>query len=209
MKFYSIYLAIICIIFFILQSIFPGFTQALVLNQQSFPEIWRFLTSIFLHGSLEHLVLNMFALILFGLILEKLIGSRKFLLVFFVSGILANIVAVNFYDSSLGASGAIFGILGTLTVIKPLMAIFVYGIPMPMFLASIIWAVIDILGVFYPQGVGNIAHLSGLAFGLLIGLYLSLKHSRKQEQRFQAYSSTTRLNIPEDTMRSWENTFMR
>ncbi|MCX6748766.1 MAG: rhomboid family intramembrane serine protease [Candidatus Pacearchaeota archaeon] len=209
MKFYSIYLVIICILAFILQSIFPGITDALVLNQQSFPEIWRFVTAIFLHGSLEHLVLNMFALILFGLILEKVIGSGKFLLVFFISGIIANIVAVNFYDSSLGASGAIFGVLGTLTVIKPLMAVFVYGIPMPMFIASIVWAIIDILGVFYPQGVGNFAHLSGLALGLMFGFYLRLRHSRKQQQRFQAYSSTTRLNIPENYMQNWENQFMR
>ena len=209
MKFYSLWLVAVCIVMFILQAVFPGVTDSLVLNQQSFPEIWRFVSSIFLHGSLEHLVLNMFALILFGLILEKLIGSRKFLLVFLVSGILANIVAVNFYDSSLGASGAIFGVLGTLTVIKPLMTVFVYAVPMPMFIASIVWAIIDILGVFYPQGVGNFAHLSGLVLGLIFGFYLRLSHSKKQDQRFRAYSSTTRLNIPEDAMRGWENRWLR
>ncbi len=209
MKYSSLLLVAICVIMFILQLVVPGLTDSLVLNQQSFPEVWRFVTSIFLHGSLSHLVLNMFALILFGLILESLIGSKRLLLVFFLSGILANIVAVNFYNSSLGASGAIFGVLGCLTIIKPLMTVFVYSVPMPMFLASIVWAVIDALGVFYPQGIGNIAHLSGLAVGLLMGLYLRFKHSRKQQQRFQAYSSISRISIPEDAFQSWENRFMR
>src|SRR3989338_10954625 len=99
MKFYALWLSAICILFFILQIAIPGFTDALVLNQQSFIEPWRFVTAIFLHGDITHLIYNLFALVLFGLILEKLIGSRKFLIVFIFSGIFANLISVNFYDS--------------------------------------------------------------------------------------------------------------
>jgi len=204
-KFFTLWLSAIIILVFILQNIIPDSTDALSLNQQSFPEIWRFITAIFLHGSLAHIVSNLFALILFGLILEKLIGSNKFLLIFFSSGIIANIISVNFYPSSLGASGAIMGIIGTLTIIRPLMPVFVFSLPMPMFLAAMVWAAGDILGIFYPQGVGNIAHLSGLAIGLILGIYFRARHKEKQTLR----ANYARINIPESYMRDWEDAWMR
>jgi len=204
MKFYSILLALVMIAVFILQTTFPNFTESLLLNQQAFPQIYRFITAIFLHGSLTHLIFNLFALILFGLILEKLIGSYKFLFIFLASGIIANIISVFFYPSSLGASGAIFGIIGALTIIKPLMSVWAFNLPMPLFLAAILWAIGDILGIFYPSGIGNIAHLSGLALGLLLGIYFRFKHKEKQE-----ISYSYKINIPESYMQDWENRFMR
>ena len=122
-KYFALWLSVICVLIFILQLAFSGFTDALVLNQSSWLEPWRFVSSIFLHGSPLHLIFNLFALILFGLILEKLIGSNKFLVVFFASGIIANLIAVNFYPSSLGASGAVYGILGALTILRPKMVV--------------------------------------------------------------------------------------
>ena len=204
-KFYTLWLALICVVFFIFQLIIPGFTDSLILNQQSFFQPWRFITAIFLHGSLQHIVFNLFALILFGLILEKLIGSKRFLVVFFSTGIIANIISVNFYSSSLGASGAIMGIIGTLTIIRPGMTVLAFSLPMPMFLAAIIWAVGDVLGIFYPTGTGNIAHLSGLAIGLILGIIFRLKHKEKQTLR----ADYARINIPESYMRDWEDKFMR
>ena len=203
-KFYSIWLAIIIIFIFILQSIIPDFTQALVLNQSSYSQIYRFISAIFLHGSLQHLVFNLFALIFFGLILEKFIGSNKFLLVFFISGILANIIGVNFYNSSLGASGAIFGIIGTLTIKKPLITVWAFSLPMPMFLASILWVIGDIIGIFNPTGTGNIAHLSGLFFGLIFGLIFKTKHQKNQSKK-----PNYKINISEQDIRFWEDNFLK
>jgi len=178
-RFYFIWLSLLCIIVFLLQQI-PSFTELFLLNKAVFQgEIWRLVTAIFLHGSLIHLVYNLFALLLFGLILEKTIGSKKFLLVFFVSGIIANIISVNYYDSSLGASGAIMGIIGALTIIKPMMLIWAFGLLLPMFVAAIIWITGDILGIFgFEQGVGNIAHLSGIAIGMLFGMFLRKKYRK-------------------------------
>jgi len=199
MKFYSLWLCLICIGVFILQLIIPGFTELFVLNQTSWFQVWRFITSIFLHASLLHLLYNLFALALFGIILEKLIGSNKFLLVFFASGIIANLIAVNFYDSSLGASGAIYGILGCLAVIRPLMMIWAFGFPMPMFIAAILWVGAGVLGVFMPSNVGDIAHLSGIGVGFLIGLILREWRRTKREL----------IRVPEGYMRIWENNYMR
>lgn len=198
-RYYSLWLCLICIIVFILQISFNWFTELFVLNQLAYSQAWRFITAIFLHGSLSHLLYNIFALALFGFILEKIIGSRKFLVVFFASGIIANLIAVNFYNSSLGASGAIYGILGCLAFIKPLMMIWAFGLPMPMFIAAILWTAGSVLGVFMPSNVGDIAHLSGIFVGFLIGLLLrEWKRNKKELIRF-----------PEGYMKVWENKYMR
>ena len=178
-KYFTLILAAVCILFFMLQLAIPGFTDAFVLNQQSWLEPWRFITSIFLHGGFSHILFNMFALVIFGMILESTIGSKKFLLVYFASGILANLIAVNFYSSSLGASGAVYGILGCLTILRPRMVVWVYNLPMPMFLAALVWIGAGVFGIFNPSGVGDIAHLSGIAVGLLFGvLYRSKFHEK-------------------------------
>lgn len=202
MRFYTLWAAGICIIMFIFQSIIPGFTDSLILNGSSFVQPWRFVTSIFLHASIEHILLNLFALILFGLILEKLIGSNKFLIVYFVSGIFANLIAVNFYSSSLGASGAIFGILGCLAIFRPSMAVWVYGLPMPMFIAAIVWVGISIFGIFNPSTTGDIAHLSGIAVGFLFGLYFRLKEPKEK-------NTNIKLRIPNEYLNQWEDAYIK
>lgn len=194
-------LSLICLVVFGMQIFIPGFTELFVLNQKVFEgEIWRYLTAVFLHGSAVHLIYNLFALLLFGFALERMIGSNKFLVVFLSSGILANIIAVNFYDSSLGASGAIYGILGMLAVLKPFMIVWAFGLLMPMSVAAVLWAIGDILGVFGfgAQNVGNIAHLSGIGVGILIGMFLKEKRRAREH----------RIRIPENYVKSWEERFM-
>ncbi len=200
-RFYFLWLVLICVVMFILQQIIPGFTEMFVLNEQSVSgfEFWRFISGIFLHGGIGHLLYNMFALGLFGFILERLIGSKRFLLVFFASGIIANIISVQFYPSSLGASGAIMGIIGVLAVIKPMMMVWAFGLIMPMFIAAILWVIGDIIGIFIPDGVGNIAHLSGVGVGVIVGIFLRGKRVKKKK----------RVEIPEDYIRSWEDKFMK
>ena len=200
-KFYSFKLAGICILVFILQTMFSGFTELFLLNELSFSQPWRFVTAIFLHGDFGHLLYNMFALLLFGGMLERLIGGRRFLLVFFATGIIANFVSVFFYPSSLGASGAIFGIIGSLIVVRPTLVVFAFGLPMPMFIAGILWATGDIIGLFVPSNVGNIAHLSGLAIGLLFGAFYR-DWSRRRLPR-------ERSGLDEGFMRRWEDVHLK
>lgn len=201
-RYFTLWITLACILFFVIQLIIPTFTDSLVLNQSSWLEPWRFVTSIFLHAGPSHLIFNMFALILFGLILEKVIGSNKFILVYFVSGIIANLIAVNFYESSLGASGAIYGILGCLTILRPKMVVWVYNLPMPMFLAALVWVGAGVLGVFNPSQVGDIAHLSGIAVGFIFGLFYRTRVSESYQARYK-------INLDENSMRRWEDNFMR
>ena len=79
-KFYSLWFCLISILVFILQVTIPEFTDIFVLNKLAYSQIWRFVTSIFLHGGVMHLAYNLFALFFFGIALEKLIVSRKFLI---------------------------------------------------------------------------------------------------------------------------------
>jgi len=202
-RFYAVWLSLLCIGVFILQMIIGGFTDVFVLNEQSFFQPWRFLTSIFLHADILHLMFNLFALLLFGSILEKIIGGKKFLLLFFVSGIFANLMAVNFYSSSLGASGAVYGILGCLAILRPKMAVWVYGMPMPMFIAAILWIAAGIFGLFVPSNIGHIAHLSGIGVGFIFGIYLRTR-KKKPSIEFE-----TKFKIPETYMRDWEDTYIR
>jgi membrane associated rhomboid family serine protease len=179
-RFYALKLCGVIFVVFLIQLLVSGFTDLFLLNSNAFVEIWRFITPIFLHGGFAHLLYNVFALALFGSMLERLIGSRRFLIVFFVAGILANIISVNFYDASLGASGAIFGVIGALVIIRPFMMIFAFGFPMPMFIAGILWAAGDMIGLFYSTGenTANMAHLSGMFFGLILGFIYRKKALR-------------------------------
>lgn len=207
-KLYFLWLSLICIGVFILQNLpgIPGFTETFVLNSSAVDgwQVWRFVSAIFLHGSLVHLIYNLFALLLFGFILEKLIGSRRFLILFFVSGIVANIVAVNFYNSSLGASGAIYGILGAIVILRPMMMVWAFGLMMPMFIAGILWIVGDVMGVFGfgNRGIGNIAHLGGIFVGLLYGLVLRfLIRGRVDKEE--------KVELDEEVVEEWERDWMR
>ncbi len=206
-RFYFGWLLGICVFFFVLQLSLSGFTNALVLNQRAFGEPWRFVTAIFLHGDFGHLLYNMFALLFFGGVLERLVGGKRFLLVYFVTGIGANLFSVFFYPSSLGASGAIFGVIGALVLIRPSLTVFAFGMPMPMFLAGILWGVGDVIGaVGYFTGnpinnTGNLAHLSGMALGLLFGaVYRSWSQRREKKVVYR---------FDEDSMQQWEDTWMR
>jgi membrane associated rhomboid family serine protease len=196
-KYLALWLSLVCIIMFVLQLLIPGFTDALVLEQGKAIEVWRFVSAIFLHGGMGHLISNLFALALFGTILEGYVGSRKFLFVFFASGIFANLVAVWFYPSSLGASGAIYGVLGALVILRPMMAVWVGGIPMPMMIAGIVWVGGSVLGLFYPSTTGHIAHLSGIGIGLIFGS-IWRDWSAKVER-------AEKLRLNEEYMRDWED----
>lgn len=201
-KFYALQLTAICVLIFILQITLPWLTDLLLLNALAFKEIWRLITSIFLHGNLAHLLYNTFALALFGSILESLVGGKKFMAMFFLTGIFANLIAVNFYSSSLGASGAIFGIIGALVIIRPMLFIWAFGLPMPIFIAGILWVLLDFIGIFTPSNIGNIAHLAGMFFGLFLGL---LFRKRKSQHR---YFPRNKISLNENKMRYWEDKYL-
>ncbi|MBM3232594.1 rhomboid family intramembrane serine protease [Candidatus Pacearchaeota archaeon] len=187
----------LCIVMFIVQTLVPGFTESLLLNKSSLVQPWRFITAIFLHGGLSHLLYNSFALALFGSMLEAWIGPRRFVSVFLLTGISANFISLPFYDSALGASGAIFGVIGALIMIRPSMMVFAFGLPMPLFLAGSLWIIGDLIGLFIPSNVANLAHLGGIFFGFLFGAYYR-KYIPQKPNR-------SNVHLDEDYIRAWED----
>lgn len=200
---YALKLVAVCVIVFILQNVYQDLTDQFSLDSSQFlSRPWTIVTYIFLHGSFEHLFYNMIALGLFGSILERIIGSKKFLLTFFISGIIAGIGSLIFYTSSIGASGAIYGILGAIAVLRPRMTVYVSFVPLPMAIAVILWASGDLLGLFSTSDlIGHAAHLSGLIFGLIYGLKL-----RKDYKEIVVKEK--KEEIGDDEFREWEENYM-
>jgi len=81
-------------------------------------ETWRLLTSVFLHSGISHLIFNSIALLAFGNLIETVFGKRNFLVLYLCSGISGSALSVTFNPNtvSVGASGAIFGMLGGLII---------------------------------------------------------------------------------------------
>ena len=154
----SIKLSAIMVAIFLAQISVEGFTDSFVLVSSDAAERpWTLVTSMFLHGGVTHLLSNLFALLLFGTIFESIVARTRFLLLYFSAGIVASLATLHFYEASLGASGAIFGVLGALAVIRPKMTVWVMGIPMPMLAAAGVWLAIDLLGMLAPSRTANAA----------------------------------------------------
>lgn len=132
-------------------------------------EWWRFVTPIFLHGGLMHLLFNMFALFLFGPELERLTGKMRFLTIYALSGLFAS-AATYFLQpleyTHVGASGAIFGIFGAFGAL-----LYHGGRAMPQLKQIILpIIVISIVMTFLTPNVNATAHIAGMITGFLIGL---------------------------------------
>jgi rhomboid protease GluP len=135
-------------------------------------EYWRIVAAMFLHGNVLHWAANCWALYQLGSLYEAMFGSGRFALVYFVSGACASIASSLFVrGASVGASGAILGILGA----------FIFSIrrspqwrhePWTKSLLSqlMFWAVLNIALGFSVAYIDNVAHIAGLVSGLLLGL---------------------------------------
>ena len=191
-------LIILNVVFFILQ-IFLGnyFTNLFILiSDDIFSRPWIIITYMFLHGSPYHLLFNMYILYIFGPLLEQRIGANRFLLIYFLSGIMAAFGSL-FYSASLGASGAIMGILGVLIILMPdLRLLFFFMVPMSLRTAAIMMVLIDIFGIFHPSGTANVGHLVGLGTGLLYGLLLK-KEKIKFNKKFGAKTDLDSKDVDE------------
>lgn len=132
-------------------------------------QLWRLFTSCFLHIGVIHLVLNMYALITIGPILESVTGSVRFLLFYILAGIAGSSTSFLWYEStvSAGASGAIFGMYGFFLVL--LQARLVGTENRKNLIASVLIFIAYNLFFGLKGGVDNAAHLGGLASGIVFG----------------------------------------
>jgi rhomboid protease GluP len=132
-------------------------------------EAWRLLTCCFIHIGIFHLLMNMYALVYIGTLLEPLLGRTRYLLAFLVTGIAGSLVSVWWHPLtvSAGASGAIFGMYGVFLAL--LTTNYLERSARRAFLTSIlVFVSYNLLNGLKP-GIDNAAHLGGLVTGILIG----------------------------------------
>jgi len=146
--------------------------------------VYQLVTYMFLHGSFTHLFFNMFALWMFGCVIENVWGPRRFIFYYILCGIGAGLTqeVVQFFTVAggltIGASGAIYAILLAFGMIFPNERIFIFPLPVPIkakwFVC--IYAVIEVGSAYMAartgsDGVAHIAHLGGMLFGFLLIRY--------------------------------------
>lgn len=154
---------------------------------------WSPVTATFSHLGFMHLFFNGIVLYFFGPTIEAVLGWRKYLVFFFVTGAVSSILQASgllevlVFGSvtprpALGASGALMGLIGMSIILMPKAKLFIFPfpIPIPMWIGGLAFALIDVFGFFNPESaVGNIAHLSGMAIGLVYGLYVKRDLERR------------------------------
>ena len=152
-------------------------------------EYYRLITSAFLHIGTLHLICNNYALYVIGTQLESFLGKAKFLTVYLVSAVSGNLLSLLFANGiSAGASGAIFGLLGSLLY---------FGYHYRVYLGNLIHSqiipviIINLLIGFVLPGIDNAAHIGGLIGGILITMALGLKYKSKKSDRINGIILTT------------------
>ena len=132
---------------------------------------WRLLTSLFVHGGVMHLLLNMFSLWLLGLMLEQRVGTWRVLTVYLASGLAASAATVWYHTAginSTGASGAIFGLYGFMLVLLLSKKMVLDKFDRRAMLGLVVYLILSNLISGLTSNIDNIAHLGGLLMGMLV-----------------------------------------
>lgn len=211
------WLILINVVFFVIAVIFllinPAYFNYIALKPSNIMQgkyLWTFLTSMFMHAPggvimpllSFHLLINMFVLFSLGNLSEKIIGRKRYIWFYLISGLIAGAMFVFFAYffgqsdlgarifgspeiAAVGASGAIFAIAGLFMVLTPrlrFMIIFLpfFSLPAYIMIPLVLfgtWLVSSSVGA----GIGNTAHLGGFLCGVVYGLYLRSKYKRKTQ----------------------------
>ena len=176
---------ILNVIVFILAFIFPQLNTYLAAYYPTSPNFksWQIITHMFMHGGFMHIAFNMLTLASFGPLLERFLGEKKYILLYFLSGLGA--YALNslwiYYEmiaeeqfinvAMLGASGAIFGVVAAFTALYPNAEMMIMFIPFPI-KAKILLPIVIVgsiyLGINNVGGVAHFAHIGGAIVGYIL-----------------------------------------
>jgi len=195
--------------------------------------VYQFLTYMFLHGGFTHILFNMFALWMFGSVIERVWGPKKFIFYYIVCGVGAGIMQeivqyVNFsvqglaaYDyvsisgqriamdmflnqwMTIGASGAVYGILLAFGMIFPNERLFIIPIPFPI---KAKWLIIGYIfielfsAMGQSDGVAHMAHLGGMLFGFLL-----IRYWQKHPDSSQRFGRSSGMEFFDNMKRKYEN----
>jgi len=176
----------ICWSFMWVQQCIVGFTEDFVLKNNDLLALHTWVTSMFMHGSWFHFVANMIGVLSIGYTLESIIGKKKFLFIYLISGLIGAMVQVGLDSFKgidigyLGASGALCGIVGAWAFYRPKEKILFLFFPMRVITSC--WVIVSISIAFYvaeffghSYGVGHLVH----AFGLISGYFIATKIQKR------------------------------
>jgi len=171
---YSGIILVICVLFFFVRVVAPSFAFNYLALNPAFVAArpWTLITHMFVHANMEHLFFNMLFLFFFGTELERRVGESKFLQIFIISGLVAAIgqMAVVPTGYMMGASGALFGVMGCLAVIAPeIKVLLFFVIPLSIRAAVVLFAVLDFAMMGSADSIAHMAHITGLLAGLAYG----------------------------------------
>ena len=153
-------------------------------------QYYRLITGAFLHTGIFHLGFNCYALYVLGSQLESFLGKAKYITIYFVSALFGSLFSIIFNGdtASVGASGAIFGLMG---------ALLYFGYHYRVYLGNVIKSqiipiIIANLAIgFLTKGIDNAAHIGGLVGGALITLSLGVKHKSSWFEEINGWIITT------------------
>jgi len=171
----TLLLIFINIIFFILFNIILDLEYLLLLAQINSKvivdfELWRLITSMFLHADIIHLFSNMVALLIFGAAVENNFRRYQYIIIYFLSGLIGNLfslVLLPLNVISLGASGAIFGLVGA--------AFIFFAREDQSFIILGLFYIIYFIIMSFAPGINPWAHIFGLLGGILFGYLFKFK----------------------------------
>lgn len=147
---------------------------------------WRLLTNIFLHGGVFHLIANMAGLLFVGIFLEPLLGVKRYISIYLITGIIASSISIWWHPAtvSIGASGAIFGLYGLF------LAFLLFKVFTAEFSSVFLFSTLLFIGYNLLMGltgnIDNAAHLGGLLSGFIIGIAFTVWMKKTNHQQNQA-----------------------
>ena len=156
-------------------------------------EYYRLITSMFVHGGIIHLLCNMYCLYAIGPQVESFYGRAKYIIMYVISGLVAALMSLVITNApSLGASGAIFGLLGSILYFG-----YHYRIYLGQTLRSQIIPLIifNLFIGFVLSGVDNAAHIGGLIGGVLISMAVGVKYKSTTIEKVNGFILTTIFTI--------------
>ena len=137
-------------------------------------DYYRLLTGIFLHGSLVHLAFNCYALYVIGSQIESYLGKFKYIIIYLFSGLTGSLLSITMQGgtSSVGASGAIFGLMGALLYFGYFYRVYLGSVVKSQILPLV---ALNLFIGFMTPGIDNFAHIGGLVGGVIITMALGVK----------------------------------